>query len=53
MGNEIKTILVSQPKPENKKSPFFALEAKHNIKVVAGNLLQVFAFSFVAGIAPY
>ena len=33
MENEINTILVSQPKPENNKSPFFALEAKHNIKV--------------------
>ena len=33
MDNEINTILVSQPKPENNKSPFFALEAKHNIKV--------------------
>jgi uroporphyrinogen-III synthase len=33
MDNEINTILVSQPKPENNKSPFFALEAMHNIKV--------------------
>ena len=33
MENEINTILVSQPKPENNKSPFFVLEAKHNIKV--------------------
>lgn len=29
----VKTILVSQPKPENDKSPYFALAKKYNIKI--------------------
>lgn len=31
--SRIKKILVSQPKPENGKSPYFALAEKHNLKV--------------------
>lgn len=31
--SRIKKILVSQPEPENKKSPYFALAEKHNLKV--------------------
>lgn len=30
---EVKTILVSQPKPEAEKSPYFDLAKKHNIKI--------------------
>lgn len=29
----VKTILVSQPKPENNKSPYFGLAEKYNIKI--------------------
>ncbi len=29
----VKTILVSQPKPENDKSPYFALAKKYNVKI--------------------
>jgi uroporphyrinogen-III synthase len=32
-GLKVKTILVSQPKPEGDKSPFFDLAKKHNLKV--------------------
>lgn len=31
--SRIKKILVSQPEPENKKSPYFDLAEKHNLKV--------------------
>lgn len=31
--NRIKKILVSQPKPENNKSPYFDLADKHNLKI--------------------
>ncbi|MFC2089618.1 uroporphyrinogen-III synthase [Bacteroidota bacterium] len=31
--SRIKKILVSQPEPENKKSPYFDLAAKHNLKI--------------------
>jgi uroporphyrinogen-III synthase len=31
--SRIKKILVSQPEPENQKSPYFALAEKHNLKV--------------------
>ncbi len=31
--SRIKKILVSQPEPENKKSPYFALAEKHNLKI--------------------
>jgi uroporphyrinogen-III synthase len=31
--SRIKKILVSQPEPENKKSPYFDLAQKHNLKV--------------------
>ena len=29
----IKKILVSQPQPENAKSPYFDLAEKHNLKI--------------------
>ena len=29
----IKTILVSQPKPENNRSPYFDLAEKHDLKI--------------------
>lgn len=41
MGNAIKTILVSQPAPENKKSPYFGLEEKHNVKVDFRSFIHV------------
>lgn len=31
--NKVKSILVSQPKPSDPKSPYFSLEEKYNIKV--------------------
>lgn len=31
--SKIKKILVSQPEPENKKSPYFDLAEKHNLKI--------------------
>ncbi len=31
--SRIKKILVSQPEPENKKSPYFDLADKHNLKI--------------------
>ncbi|NLA23877.1 MAG: uroporphyrinogen-III synthase [Bacteroidales bacterium] len=33
MAKKIKTILVSQPKPENDKSPYFDLARKYNLKI--------------------
>ncbi|MCK4345687.1 MAG: uroporphyrinogen-III synthase, partial [Bacteroidales bacterium] len=30
---KIKKILVSQPKPQNEKSPYFELAKKHNLKI--------------------
>lgn len=37
----IKTILVSQPKPEGDKSPYFDLAAKHNLKIDFRRFIQV------------
>ncbi len=34
IANETLTILISQPKPESEKSPYFELERKHNVKLV-------------------
>ena len=31
--NKIKTILVSQPKPNSEKSPYNRLKEKHNLKI--------------------
>lgn len=33
MANTVKSILVSQPKPENDKSPYFDLSGKYKVKV--------------------
>ena len=41
MGKAIKSILVSQPKPENKKSPYFGLSEKHNVKVDFRSFIHV------------
>jgi uroporphyrinogen-III synthase len=30
----IKKILISQPKPESEKSPYFDLEKKHNVELI-------------------
>lgn len=37
----IKKILVSQPKPENVKSPYFDLEQKYNVSIVFQPLIQL------------
>ena len=41
MGKEIKSILVSQPKPENKKSPFFGLAEKYELNVDFRSFIHV------------
>lgn len=41
MGKAIKSILVSQPQPENNKSPFFPLKEKHNLKVDFRSFIHV------------
>lgn len=41
MGKAIKSILVSQPKPENKKSPYFALLEKHDLDVDFRSFIHV------------
>lgn len=41
MGKAIKSILVSQPKPENNKSPYFGLSDKHNLKVDFRSFIHV------------
>jgi uroporphyrinogen-III synthase len=41
MGKAIKSILVSQPKPENKKSPFFGLSDKHDLTVDFRSFIHV------------
>ena len=41
MGKAIKSILVSQPKPENKKSPFFGLTDKHDVTVDFRSFIHV------------
>ena len=30
---KVKSILISQPKPENGKSPYFSLASKHKLKI--------------------
>jgi len=41
MAVKIKTILVSQPKPENDKSPYSELARKHNLKIDFRPFIQV------------
>jgi|TARA_B100000795_G_C22806559_1_gene445295 uroporphyrinogen-III synthase len=41
MGKVIKSILVSQPKPENNKSPYFDLAEKHDLKVDFKSFIHV------------
>jgi uroporphyrinogen-III synthase len=41
MGKAIKSILVSQPKPENKKSPFFGLGDKHSVQIDFRSFIHV------------
>ncbi len=41
MGKAIKSILVSQPAPDNKKSPYFGLSEKHNVKVDFRSFIHV------------
>ncbi len=39
--NRVKSILVSQPKPQNKKSPYFALAEKYDLKIDFRPFIQV------------
>jgi uroporphyrinogen-III synthase len=39
--NKISSILISQPKPEAEKSPYFDLEKKYNVKLQFRQLIQV------------
>ena len=41
MASKVKTILVSQPKPDGDKSPFFELETKHNLKIDFRSFIHV------------
>lgn len=41
MGQELKSILVSQPAPDNKKSPFFSLKDKYDLKVDFRSFIHV------------
>lgn len=41
MGKAIRSILVSQPKPDNKKSPFFGLGDKHSVKIDFRSFIHV------------
>ena len=38
---KIKNILVSQPKPENEKSPYFELARKHNFNIDFQNFIRI------------
>lgn len=39
--NKVKSILVSQPKPANKKSPYYALAEKYNLQIDFRPFIQV------------
>ena len=39
--NEVKSILVSQPKPQGQKSPYFALSEKYHLKIDFRPFIQV------------
>jgi uroporphyrinogen-III synthase len=41
MGNKIKTILISQPKPVTEKSPYFDLADKHKLKIDFRSFIHV------------
>lgn len=38
---KVKTILISQPKPESEKSPFLELARKHNVKINFRQFIQI------------
>ena len=38
---KIKKILISQPRPESEKSPYFELERKHNIQLHFAPFIQL------------
>ena len=38
--NKIKTILVSQPKPNSEKSPYIRLKEKHNLKIIESLMMD-------------
>ena len=39
--DEVRSILVSQPKPQGKKSPYFDLAEKYNLKIDFRPFIQV------------
>jgi len=39
--NKVKTILISQPKPESEKSPFLELARTHNVKINFRQFIQI------------
>ena len=41
IAKETLTILISQPKPESEKSPYFELERKHNVKLVFHPFIKI------------
>lgn len=41
MGGKVKTILISQPKPANDKSPYYDLASKHNLKIDFRSFIHV------------
>ena len=40
MTLKVKSILVTQPKPETEKSPYYDLAKKYNVKIIASNDLE-------------
>jgi len=41
MATKIKKILVSQPKPESEKSPYFDIEEKYNVQIVFRQFIKI------------
>lgn len=41
MAGKVKSILVSQPKPTDENSPYFALAKKYNLKIDFKNFIQI------------
>ncbi len=40
IAGKVRTILVSQPKPESEKSPYFDLARKHKVDITFQQLIQ-------------
>src|SRR5690606_25825083 len=48
-ANKVKSILVTLPKPEIEKSPYFALATKYNLKLDSRGVIDVEGVSARAG----